>query len=217
MFGELVAVWLVPAWQALGKPSPVTIAEIGPGRGTLMKDIVRTLGRLASGADGQRRLRAGRDKPAADRRTAGDIARQRAGLQWHTTVDTLPDRAAAHRRQRAVRRPSLPPVRQAGRKMAGARGRSRRRRARFQFGRRTARSIGRSSGRGEECAGRHHRRDRTCARRADGHDRRHASPFTAAPASSSTTAISGPASATRSRRCAGTGARACSTIPARPT
>ena len=47
MFGELVAVWLVDAWQASGRPLPVTIAEIGPGRGTLMKDIVRTIGRLA--------------------------------------------------------------------------------------------------------------------------------------------------------------------------
>ena len=47
MFGELVAVWLVEAWRAGGKPLPVTIAEIGPGRGTLMKDMVRTIGRIA--------------------------------------------------------------------------------------------------------------------------------------------------------------------------
>ena len=46
MFGELVAVWLYQAWQAIGRPLPVTIAEIGPGRGTLMKDMLRTLSRL---------------------------------------------------------------------------------------------------------------------------------------------------------------------------
>ena len=34
MFGELVAVWLRTAWEAVGRPSPVTFAEIGPGRGT---------------------------------------------------------------------------------------------------------------------------------------------------------------------------------------
>ncbi|GGD28348.1 class I SAM-dependent methyltransferase [Aureimonas glaciei] len=46
MFGELVAAWLVAAWQALGAPSPFVLAEMGPGRGTLMADILRTAGRL---------------------------------------------------------------------------------------------------------------------------------------------------------------------------
>ena len=46
MFGELIAIWLYQAWLAIGRPLPVTIAEIGPGRGTLMKDMLRTLSRL---------------------------------------------------------------------------------------------------------------------------------------------------------------------------
>ena len=46
MFGELVAAWLVAAWQTLGAPSPFVLAEMGPGRGTLMADILRTAGRL---------------------------------------------------------------------------------------------------------------------------------------------------------------------------
>jgi SAM-dependent MidA family methyltransferase len=46
MFGELVGVWIYQAWQSAGAPSSVTIAEIGPGRGTLMKDVLRTLGKL---------------------------------------------------------------------------------------------------------------------------------------------------------------------------
>ena len=37
---------MLSAWQAIGRPLPVTLAEIGPGRGTLMKDMLRTLGRL---------------------------------------------------------------------------------------------------------------------------------------------------------------------------
>ena len=43
MFGELIGVWISLAWHALGSPAGVTIAEIGPGRGTMMKDILRTL------------------------------------------------------------------------------------------------------------------------------------------------------------------------------
>ena len=46
MFGELVAVWVYSAWIAMGKPVPVTLVEIGPGRGTLMADMLRTLDRL---------------------------------------------------------------------------------------------------------------------------------------------------------------------------
>ena len=34
------------AWRALGQPARPVIAEIGPGRGTLAKDIVRTLEKI---------------------------------------------------------------------------------------------------------------------------------------------------------------------------
>jgi len=47
MFGELVAVWLAAAWQAAGAPQDAFLAEIGPGRGTLMRDMLRTLSRIA--------------------------------------------------------------------------------------------------------------------------------------------------------------------------
>ena len=46
MFGELIGAWLVAAWHALDRPQKPLIAEIGPGRGTLMKDIARTIGKL---------------------------------------------------------------------------------------------------------------------------------------------------------------------------
>jgi SAM-dependent MidA family methyltransferase len=42
MFGEIVGAWLVHAWRALGRPDPFVLAEMGPGRGTLMRDILRT-------------------------------------------------------------------------------------------------------------------------------------------------------------------------------
>ena len=49
MFGELVGVWCVNAWQALGSPDDFVLCEIGPGRGTLMKDLIRTAGKIAPG------------------------------------------------------------------------------------------------------------------------------------------------------------------------
>lgn len=47
LFGEMIGVWLVHAWQAQGCPTPVRIAEIGPGRATLMSDALRVIARLA--------------------------------------------------------------------------------------------------------------------------------------------------------------------------
>ena len=47
MFGELIGVWCTGIWQSLGCPQGAVLCEIGPGRGTLMSDILRTLRRLA--------------------------------------------------------------------------------------------------------------------------------------------------------------------------
>ncbi|MEP1766750.1 MAG: SAM-dependent methyltransferase [Sulfitobacter sp.] len=41
MFGELIGLALAQAWLDQGAPSPFTLAELGPGRGTLMADILR--------------------------------------------------------------------------------------------------------------------------------------------------------------------------------
>jgi NADH dehydrogenase [ubiquinone] 1 alpha subcomplex assembly factor 7 len=41
IFGELLGLWAVAVWQAMGAPSPVALAELGPGRGTLMADAMR--------------------------------------------------------------------------------------------------------------------------------------------------------------------------------
>lgn len=41
MFGELIGAFLVTAFQDLGDPQSVSLVELGPGRGTLMADILR--------------------------------------------------------------------------------------------------------------------------------------------------------------------------------
>jgi len=41
IFGELLGLWAVAVWQSMGEPKPVVVAELGPGRGTLMADALR--------------------------------------------------------------------------------------------------------------------------------------------------------------------------------
>ncbi|MFN3822434.1 MAG: class I SAM-dependent methyltransferase [Pseudorhodobacter sp.] len=41
MFGELLGLCLAQAWLDQGAPSPFVLAELGPGRGTLMADLLR--------------------------------------------------------------------------------------------------------------------------------------------------------------------------------
>jgi NADH dehydrogenase [ubiquinone] 1 alpha subcomplex assembly factor 7 len=42
VFGELIGVWAAAIWRSMGEPASVIVAELGPGRGTLMADALRT-------------------------------------------------------------------------------------------------------------------------------------------------------------------------------
>ncbi len=43
MFGELIGLWMAATWKKMDSPENVRVVEIGPGRGTLMKDALRAL------------------------------------------------------------------------------------------------------------------------------------------------------------------------------
>jgi SAM-dependent MidA family methyltransferase len=41
VFGELIGLWAANVWQEMGAPSSIALAELGPGRGTMMADMLR--------------------------------------------------------------------------------------------------------------------------------------------------------------------------------
>jgi len=42
LFGEMLAVWCVAFWEHIGKPNKILLVELGPGDGSLCKDLLKT-------------------------------------------------------------------------------------------------------------------------------------------------------------------------------
>lgn len=44
--GPQIGVWVAWVWQSAGSPEKVQLVELGPGRGTMMADVLRTIGQI---------------------------------------------------------------------------------------------------------------------------------------------------------------------------
>lgn len=43
MFGEMIGIWIISRWHQMGEPERWQLIELGPGKATLMSDILRVL------------------------------------------------------------------------------------------------------------------------------------------------------------------------------
>ena len=87
IFGELIGAWCAHTWAQIGSPDRVCLVEMGPGRGTLMKDLLRPGSKTKAFAEAldvhlveiSHRLR--------------DIQRQTLGgtpVTWHESLADIP-------------------------------------------------------------------------------------------------------------------------------
>jgi len=88
MFGEVLGLALAQTWLDHGAPAPFTLAEPGPGRGTLMADIWRAT-RGVPGFHAAAHIHLIEASPVL--RAAQTRALPGAPVTWHDTLDTLPD------------------------------------------------------------------------------------------------------------------------------
>ncbi|MFO8125345.1 class I SAM-dependent methyltransferase [Yoonia sp.] len=86
MFGELVGLSLAQAWVDQGRPAPITLAELGPGRGTLMADALRATQGVPGFHDALS-VHLVETSPALRAAQAERIPQ----ATWHDSVTTLPD------------------------------------------------------------------------------------------------------------------------------
>lgn len=86
MFGEMLGLCLAQVWIDQGRPAPFVLAELGPGRGTLMADLLRALKAVPGMAEAARvcLVEASPVLRAEQRRMVGDVA-------WFDTVAGLPE------------------------------------------------------------------------------------------------------------------------------
>lgn len=86
MFGELIGLWLADAWATQGGPERFALAELGPGRGTLMADALRAA-RAVPGMTAAAEIHFVETSPVLREAQKKRVPH----ATWHERIDTLPD------------------------------------------------------------------------------------------------------------------------------
>lgn len=87
MYGELIGIWCAAVWQEMGAPSAFRLVELGPGRGTLMSDLMRACAAVSGFSDAAA-IDLVEISPAL-RRMQQDVLRRRA--TWRQRFEEVPD------------------------------------------------------------------------------------------------------------------------------
>jgi len=92
MFGELIGLWAAATWRAMGSPGNFSLVELGPGRGTMMVDVLRAAKVVPD-------FRAAIDlhlieiSPALEHLQRQAFGGGNPPVSWHRSIDDVPDRA----------------------------------------------------------------------------------------------------------------------------
>ena len=88
VFGELIGAWCADVWQKLGSPGRVLLVELGPGRGTLLADLLRAT-RDIPGFREAIDIHLVETSPALARMQ--EAALGETPVSWHRTFSTVPE------------------------------------------------------------------------------------------------------------------------------
>jgi len=88
VFGEIIGLWAVTTWRKMGSPTSFHLVECGPGRGTLMADLLRA-SKIESRFLEAVNLHLVEQSPAL--RESQKLVLQHMNPQWHDSLDSVPD------------------------------------------------------------------------------------------------------------------------------
>ena len=88
MFGELLGLWAAAVWKSMGMPDPVRLIELGPGRGTMMADVLRAI-RVLPGFYQAVTVHLIEINPALVDRQNETLRGVKSSVTWHDNLDSV--------------------------------------------------------------------------------------------------------------------------------
>lgn len=89
IFGELIGLWLAQQWRTMGSP-PAALVELGPGRGTLMADMLRATQSI-SGFHDAVSVHLVETSPALRQKQWHALAGKHPSIEWHPAFSDMPE------------------------------------------------------------------------------------------------------------------------------
>jgi len=89
MFGELIGIWMAATWRLMGSPENVRLIELGPGRGTLMRDALRAANVMKGFVDAIV-LHLVEINPILQTQQEKTLERVPVPVYWHQTLNDVP-------------------------------------------------------------------------------------------------------------------------------
>jgi SAM-dependent MidA family methyltransferase len=90
MFGELLGLWAAAVWKMMGSPEQIRLIELGPGRGTMMADMLRAI-RVLPGFAQAASVHLVDINPALREKQKQTLSGIRANIAWHEALDDVPE------------------------------------------------------------------------------------------------------------------------------
>jgi SAM-dependent MidA family methyltransferase len=90
MFGELLGLWCAEVWRLMRAPRPALLVELGPGRGTLMRDALRAA-KVVPEFRSALEVHLVETSPVLREAQRATLSAPGVPVRWHERVETLPD------------------------------------------------------------------------------------------------------------------------------
>jgi SAM-dependent MidA family methyltransferase len=90
-FGECLGLWAAVCWQMMGAPPRILLAELGPGRGTLMADALRAVREVLPAFAQAAELHLVEASPVLRAAQREKLPQAQGRIHWHGRAEDLPE------------------------------------------------------------------------------------------------------------------------------